>query len=408
MMYIVLLFFIVATVLCYKKYWGVSTYLIGVYLLAMIFSIKLYWSDPFFRFASFIGSIVYVLELMLYFKPYMRVTPMIAPISNPIIEKRFCNVGYALGGLLILGMILMAPKIKEVAAYGFGDARSSMYREGADSYITAYSGTERIGSIILGWLGGMSYVLLMMFFYAFTFIDGKKMLKVILIISSFSASYQGLMVAGRTKIMYWMMFFLLCAVIFMPLMDHRKKKRICIFGGSFLALAFGYFMFMTLARSTMSGYDTGDFISRYMGEPYLYFCEFWEKYELQNITLGRLFPLSYFIFEGGFDLNAYRSEIDNLVGMNIGIFYTHLGDFLVDVGFVGMTIISILYYYVGRKLCRSNIFSISRLIVFCYLIQIPLHGLFYYSLWKEASSFCTLLTLVIAYYLHDKYQPYGK
>ena len=46
-----------------------------------------------------------------------------------------------------------------------------------------------------------------------------------------------------------------------------------------------------------------------------------------------------------------------------------------------------------------QVFSLSDLLILGILYQIPLHGIFYYSLWRMESTTCVLLTILIAKFL---------
>ena len=403
MVYLVLAIFILLMLYSWKKFWGVSTYLIGVYALSVIMSIRLLSVD--YQYSnteiSVIGSMVFVVLLLLYFFPYMRKTPNIVYNLNDQQIKRFTTIGYSLSLLVIFGMILMATKIREVMSLDYLYVRSTMYMEGSDAIVSNYTRIEQIGSIILGYFSGLSYVFLIMFFYAVAFIPRKILFKILLLIASFSASYKGLMVAGRTKIMYWMMFAVLCIIIFYPLMT-AKTKRITRISSIIVSVpVVVYFFAVTLARTLYSNSETTDFLVSYMGQSFLNFNTFWIKYEPPTITLDRVFPLTSFLLGSGFQLDDYRAMIESKTGMNIGIFYTMLGDFMVDIGKVGMIIYSFVYCIFSRTVLKKKSYTIADLLIFAIVIQIPLHGLFYYSFYQAPSTFCALITIMMASYIQS-------
>lgn len=399
MIYIVLIAFAFFLSYSYKNGWKACTYLTAVYTLSLLFSIKLVSADLYYYQSSVLGSIAYTILIFAFFKPFARNLNTINGFSSKLQEIRFCKIAYVLSAVVILGMLLILPIVLDVLKNGLGDIRSMMYKDGSSSYMIKATGITRIGAIIVGWFNGFSYVFLGMFFYAFTFIERKRLLKVMLLVASLSASYQGLQVAGRTKIMYWMMMFLLLLYLFYPLLTNEKKNVIRKLSLVLLFPAVSYFMSVTFAR-TIGSNDTYDFLSSYLGQSYLNFCTFWESMNFDHVYTGRIFPLFHFIFGDRYNEEIYRDLIMNKTGLNIGIFYTMLGDFLVDIGKIGMLLYTAVYYVVANKILNKSVYSLPMLIIFIVIIQIPLHGLFYYSLWREESSFCTILAITIAYYLN--------
>lgn len=401
MIYIVFLFFLTLLFITWHKYWAVSSYLVGIYTFSLLLSIKQYTMESDFTMMelSFVGSILYVLLLLLFFLPYMRETPRIDGSLSNIQKKRFSIVGYASSLFIILGMLLMFNKIREVSSLDFSEVRSAVYEGEASSNISNYSGIEKIGSVILGWCSGLSYVFLILFFYSYVYIKKKIILKICLFVASLSATYLGLMVAGRTKIMYWAMFAGLCLVVFYPLMNEIKKRNTKVMSAIIAIPVVTYFLAVSIIRTISTGRDTSDFLSDYIGMPYLKFNEFWIEYTPPAITLDRVFPFSSFLLGTNFDLENYRSMIESKTGMNIGIFYTMLGDFMVDLGALGMVCLSCIYFIIAKHCLKRSTFSLYNLMIFAIIVQIPLHGLFYYSFWQPSSTFCVILTLVMANYI---------
>lgn len=400
MIYLVFCFFMILFLIARAKQYTIASYLIGVYTFSVFFSIILYHSSsaPEYQYANFIPSMLFCVFLLFYFIPFFKKEFIIESSDNRIFLRRFEIVGKGLSLILIIGCIFLLTKIKEAIAYGLVDTRIAMYKD--ENVFTSYNIIEHIGHSILKWLGGLCYTVLIMFFYAYSFIRKQYLLKVLLLISSLSAIYLGLLVGGRTNLMYWMLTFIFCLVLFWPNLSAKKKRQITMVSLVTLALLFAYLIFISIGRAAAAhGGETESFLLTYAGQSYLNFCYFYENLNFHHYTGYRIFPLTSSLLFGSFDLNEYRDLIMFKSGMNIGIFYTFLGDIFVDTGLIGMFLYSVIYYIIVKKVMKRKFFTLSDLLILGILYQIPLHGLFYYSFWKTESSACIILTIIIAKYL---------
>src|SRR5690606_39198819 len=201
------------------------------------------------------------------------------------------------------------------------------------SVYSSYNVIEHMGHSTLKWFSGVCYALLIMFFYAYAFIKKELLLKYMLLISSLSAVYLGLLVGGRTNLMYWILSFIFCLVLFWPHFTPSKKRLITIVSLVTLGLLLSYMIYVTIERALIghSG-ETGNFLLSYAGQSYLNFCYFFENLNNHEYTIQRILPITSSIFSGDFNLNEYRDTVFYKTGMNIGIFYTFLGDIYVDLG----------------------------------------------------------------------------
>ncbi|WP_159730216.1 O-antigen polymerase [Sphingobacterium sp. 18053] len=400
MIYVVFCYFVILFFIARAKQFKIASYLIGVYTFSIFFSIILYnsQSNLEYQYANLVSSIVFCVLLLFYFIPFFKKNIIIEPNSNTVFLRRFILVGRCLSIILIIGCIFLVTKIKEALAFGLVDTRIAMYKD--ESVFTSYNVIEHIGHSLLKWLGGLCYTVLIMFFYAYSFIKKERTLKVLLLISSLSAIYLGLLVGGRTNLMYWVLTFIFCLVLFWSHLSKRKKKLITIVSLVTLGLLASYLIFISIGRAAVAhGGETENFLITYAGQSYLNFCYFFENLDFHQYTSYRIFPLTSSLLFGSFDLNEYRDLILYKTGMNIGIFYTFLGDIFVDTGLGGMLLYSIVYFLIARRFMGKKLFTLSDLLILGVLYQIPLHGLFYYSFWKTESSVSIILIILISKYL---------
>ena len=411
MIYIVFCFFVFLLFISRKKFLMISTYLIAVYVFSLLSSIILYNSNFQFQYqyATLLPSIIFCIMLFLYFFPFFKKEFKIEASSAPDFVRRFSFVGYGISILLIIGCFLLLPKIQEAISFGLVESRQSMYRE--EDVFTAYTITEHLGHSILRWLSGLSYAILIMFLYAVSFIKKKSLLKCLLLLSSLSATYLGLLVGGRTNLIYWVLFFFFCLILFWHYLTKIKKRIVSIATVAFFSILGSYFIFISVTRAELShDSKTYDFLISYAGQSYLNFCYFFENMNYHPYSLYRIFPLTSNVLFGRFNLREYRDLIYSNTQMDIGIFYTLLGDFYVDMGLIGMFLYSIIYFLIAKRLMKRKIFNLSNLLILGILYQIPLHGVFYYSLWKMESTFCVIIVLLISKYLSSgkKFVSNGK
>ena len=403
MVILALIFFLILLIVSVtKKYWAPSVLILALYAFSLMCSCLLLNIDGLsyikYKEPDLISTIVFCSFICALIFPFMKHPPVIQRIDSPLFIKRFCVVGYVVSILLVIGCILFLSKIQEAFAYGLLERREDMYKD--IEVFTSYSFTEHIGNSVVRWLSGLDYAMMMMFFYALAFIPQKKYLKILLIVSSLSATYMGLMNGGRTHPIYWVMYFAFCLCVFWRYINSENKKLLLRVAGAFFVLISSYFVFMTLLRVEGSDRGTDSFLLTYMGQPFLNFGDFFTNCDWHPYTLKRLTPLTYSIFYGRLDLDAYRDVIFTHTGMNIGIFYTLLGDIFVDVGFVGLLIYVIAYNRFATKAMRYTYVTLPKLLIIGLYAQIVLHGLFYYSLYRMESTACVILLLFICKYLN--------
>jgi hypothetical protein len=155
--------------------------------------------------------------------------------------------------------------------------------------------------------------------------------------------------------------------------------------------------------------DTGAFDSlvAYSGQSFVNFNYFFCEYSAKGIRLDRIFPLTnYFIWHPGWNLADYRDLIWSDSGLNIGVFFTFLGDLLIDLGHTGMVIYVLLFSIVSTLVCRSanedGTIRLSRLFIILVLFLIPLQGIFYYSYYKINTGYFVVGTLVLCWVLNHR------
>ncbi len=279
-----------------------------------------------------------------------------------------------------------------------------------------YSNTEQVKLTGIQWLLALPETLFSQFspiailLYFANVANNRKstLFNWLLLLSSLTPVVKAVLIAGRTQPIYWFLSFMALYIFFRPLMDRRQRRKALIPFAAFGGVVGLFIAAVTIARFTIVGTanDTGAFDSllAYSGQSFVNFNYFFCEYSARGIHLDRIFPLTnYFIWHPGWNLEDYRDLIWADSGLNIGVFFTFLGDLLIDLGHLGMIIYVVLFYLLTTLVCRSanndGTICLSRLLIVLMLFLIPLQGIFYYSFYKINTGYFVVGTLLICWVL---------
>ena len=234
----------------------------------------------------------------------------------------------------------------------------------------------------------------------------SKLFNYMLLASSITPILSAILIAGRTQIIYWLLSYLLCFFLFKNQMNAEQRRIVVrpflVFAGAFVL----FFASVTLARFTSNTLDsdtnTLNSVIAYTGQAFINYNNFFNHYICHQISFNRIMPVShYFVIDPGWTLKNYRAQIMSQTGMNIGVFYTFLGDLMVDLSKVGMTIFVLLFAGISTFLSRQeedNSIPIYRMLLVQLLILIPLQGLFYYSFHRVDVGYYIIGTLLLSFF----------
>ena len=232
----------------------------------------------------------------------------------------------------------------------------------------------------------------------------------VLLLSSLTPVIKAVIIAGRTQPIYWFLTFFALYFFFRPMLDKEQRRHALfpfVFFGSIVAL---FIAAVTIARFATAGIsnDTGAFKSllAYSGQSFINFNNFFCNYTFHSAHFDRILPLTnYFILHPGWNLDDYRDLIWSYSGMNIGVFFTFLGDLLVDLGYMGMFIFVLLFSILSFWVCKSanqdGIIFLSRLLIILVLLLMPLQGIFYYSYYKVNIGYYIVGSLIYSLMLSN-------
>ena len=277
-----------------------------------------------------------------------------------------------------------------------------------------YAGEEEVEVTGLKWLlllpntlfSQFSPIAILFFYINVTQSRKSTLFNYILLASSVTPILSAILIAGRTQIIYWLLSYLLCFFLFRNQMEAKQRKIVLtpffVLAGVFVV----FFASVTIARFASNTLDsdakTFNSIAAYIGQPFINYNNFFNNYVCHQISFNRIFPaLHYFVLDPDWTLDSYRELILSQTGMNIGIFYTFLGDWMVDLDKTGMIILVLLFAIVSTYISRQeddNSIPIYRLLLIQLLILIPLQGIFYYSFHRVDVGYYIIGTLIISFF----------
>ena len=275
--------------------------------------------------------------------------------------------------------------------YTFGDG--SDYETGGTS--TFLVTLDRLLSLFFG---RFSPLLIFLYFYWRIVNPTKKGKNILVLLSSLTPVLGGLSLAGRTQAAYWILLFFAVFILVKKKLSIFDLKKMRLFG---LAIFILFYFYNSIVVSSRWGAENNlnNFIV-YLGQPFINFTNVYNSGKDEFVSFDRIIPILSSLRGENFDLNEYREHIMIVKDLNIGIFYTFLGDLFVDLGSMGMIIFVIIFSVIVNffQFYKKST-TLSGVIMLILFIQLPIHGLFYYSFWRLDMFFYVLGSIILSYTL---------
>lgn len=227
----------------------------------------------------------------------------------------------------------------------------------------------------------------------------------LLLISSLSYVVYVLAYVGRDGIVYWIMSYLFCFLLFRDFIAREELKRLNRFVVLISIPLLLVFMLISISRFSESTGGIGWQILRYAGQQ---IGNFNDHYQIEApLTHGRLvFPeFIKFMDYVGIDVGP---NIDNQIlhsyfldeGVQPWVFTTYIGLLMIDIGKIGVLVYLFLMSFITRKILRkvstTGVFEFSNLVLFVLLFQIVYWGVFYF---RQCSANYYMLCMVLLFVL---------
>ncbi len=385
---------------CYRtKTFNLGSFLLFLYAFSALLSVFLY-NVEFLQYKNteikLSSCIFYCVTLTIFFLPFLSRSQasehrILLPDS-----KLFMLVSIFFIIINCLAILLLVKAILFVVAQDPKDLR-----EGGLAHLYGISMPESLGMWLLGHFSDFYVLLLVFFFYSRTYLKNKAIFDILLLVSSMSTIVNGLMSGGRTQAIYWILVFISCFLYFKKDMSKKIRRRVLVFSVLLFSLLLTYLVSVTILRfsgsfSGATDYDEAFSLLDYSGQIFLNFNNFFVNFEHKGYTIARIFPFMYdWLHAVNFDLAVYKRSIP----MDIGVFSTFLGDWYIDIGITGIVIYTLFYSMVAflvKRYYTPGALKFQQVLLYFLIFQLPLNGLFYYSLYNKTAMISVTGTVIIA------------
>ena len=410
MVYIPFICFVCLFVIQYmrQRAFNIGSFITMIYIVNSFFAIVFYNQNPnlYENYLGIIPPFLYCSLLVLCILPFYRIrSDKIREYgcSNP---KLFNFVGWLLIVLAVLQITSYATGVRSVFEESdFHD----LYDESAMSYSLGSGSGQSWYLYILGMSGTLSHLTLFMFFYSLIlYPSGRFLFKSLLFVGSLIAVVASILTASRNPSVYWIIMFLGLVVFFhQSISKSGKKFLVCVGIIGFVAIAF-YMLLVTESRFGAIDSGGSDSLVYYAGQNYLEFCKVYEKYHHLGFTIDRVLPITskYLLGHGDFNMTTYRDFVGSKIGASVGVFFTFLGDAMIDFGKFGMIIYALLFSWLcnlGFKRKHLYKISFSQALIFLILVRQITLGSFAY-VYKEITSSLFIVSVLAFAYIMSRYK----
>ncbi len=295
----------------------------------------------------------------------------------------FCGFCWGLIILNIISVIALRDRILETMVMSFASVRADFYRDAASGFVSGDTLSMPWYQYLLSFAPVFSPIMVLFFFWSSIHFPSKKLMNALLLVCSSFAAVISLLTASRTQVVYWAMMFIVIYMLFKNMFSNKLKKLVLTGAIAIGSLGVTYFTIVTIARFENTSLSAQEGLVSYIGQPYLAFTNVYNHYTFDKITLNRTFPVtSKWVFgDKTFNITDYRERQTNRIGADTNVFYTYLGDAMLDYGKVGMILYSLLFYFICSLFFSSTKkreLSLSKMIVLVLLLRVPTLGLFAY------------------------------
>ena len=241
-------------------------------------------------------------------------------------------------------------------------------------------------------------------------INGKRHVykAYLLLFSSLSFVVYVLAYAGRDGVVYWLMSYIFCFLLFRKfLMKNDLKKIKCIFAFVFTITIIPFLMISISRFSEMDG-GTVLWMINYAGQQLQNFNTHFQV-EAPLMYGMHTFPIIYDVLNllglgvsTKADMDVFYSYF-LIEGVDPFVFTTFIGNFIIDFGKIWtllfLCIMSLAIRSLMQKVTRTGILAFSNLLIFILLYQAVYWGVFYFRLYVANYYILSIILLCVAFKL---------
>lgn len=393
---------------------SMPTILVSVYVLASLACILLDITDAYQRNCEkieihIVPTLMYCGLLTLTIRPFLslgeRSVNHFAVAVNPKILDRTV---YVYSFVFLLMLILLTPDLlRNWALAEVNENLKADFRFGGEKAITL-SGWKLYLANRCVFLSFGSLNIIPIFFYNICFRKKKLWFHVLTILGSMTMLFTSVLNQDRSRIVYWMMLFVLCYAFFHKFMDSKlnaniKKALYVLFG-----ICVAYVAIMNIRRFS-SGYGDGWEsvlgLINYSGQSFINFCHFFEKIDLDRINITAGFPVTSYLLGINIDSMDWYDYVEKNTGFFAIVFSTFIGELISYMG-LSLTLFWIFLYCMLTnkcvKLSRNGTISFYKFQVIFTLICVPYLGVFAHYFHGFITEFFSIVFIVLAYFATHK------
>lgn len=407
--YLLFITFVIADVWCYKKLKGrVSLFMFLLYTVSSLFSV-MYVNSDYFKIKG------YQQHEFTYF-PFFFWVFTFGVLCSPLMSydkqrlKRLLYSERLLNYICFAGALLSIPALIDLIPQSTNILRAS---DLAMTFSDIHNDDDRTANF--SFVGGFCFKVLSsayeLFIVCFVPVilspirKKSRLVSLMLVVITIVAS--SLVISSRGPILATIINFVLLYVITIPFLDKNEKRKIALFLSTLVSIPVIIFVAITIARSiTYSYYDSDkslfSFLLSYAGEGFVNFNQY--LIHLRNHTNG---DYCFFVLKRILGINEVdvvnRQFMYNILEHRLGIptmrFYTFLGMFVIDIGFINTFLLSAVLSIIIKNaiVSKNNALPLYSLyLLFVYSSVIANGTCIYKYSWNNSTR---IILIIFIYYL---------
>lgn len=315
-------------------------------------------------------------------------------------DDRFLSLAlWVLLGIVLLINLAVLPKT-------LADVSRAWHGNALEMYNLRRGGNLTKSGLSFGLWNALSVVAksfgeILVFFFFYSLSDPKKRkLSAGLGICSLFPLLDTLSGAGRNGLVTFGLNLVCLWLLFRKLLDDKVRRVVFVTGWLVLVFIVGGISAVTISRFGQRGsYGAWESVARYAGQPLLNFAYYVP--EANAISCGdNTFPAVRMALGMSKILSRdiYRGIWECSIGIPMGIFYTVVGDFVLDYGWFWPPIMFALFSWwaTTRSRMRGGRVSLHTLFLLYAVFLVAGHGMFYF-MYKTFSGNLKILAMILTY-----------
>ncbi|NAZ95991.1 O-antigen polymerase [Vibrio toranzoniae] len=360
-----------------------ATLVISIYLFSIVGSWFLEPSIvPSIESYSLFASLLFVFSLLLLCLPIVLARLENVEIFDCVNESLFFILAKM---LIVFNIIVYIYFIPQVINLFFSDESIMVLRSQVVGGTNEYAGQV---PYFISFISQFYPVAITVYFYSYIKFPEKSRFNRILLWSSTGYIINVIASIGRDGVVLWSLSFFFSYLLFLPFIDHARRKRIKNNIFILMGLILSLFMVLSVGRFYRDGniYMFFQYLLMYFSQQFGEFNQYVNKVHLENFVWSDIFPLLKII--PGNSLNEMSLLDDHyqfLANHNFSkyVFKSFIGSFYVSVGSWGLILITSIFSFVFSLLFGfrdKRYISLGMIILYTLYCQVILHGVFYYKL----------------------------